>query len=81
MSANPGRLDILKTLNSKSPLSYSDLQLLSGFKTKRESGKFAYHLRKLQEFTFVFKEKSKMYTITPRGKTMLDAEEKYDIGI
>ena len=45
--ASPNRIDILRILNSKGPLTYSELKSLAGSKSKKESGKFAYHLRKL----------------------------------
>ena len=45
--ASPNRIDILRILNSKGPLTYSELKSLAGFKSKKESGKFAYHLSKL----------------------------------
>src|SRR5512146_2473873 len=45
--ASPNRIDILRILNTKGPLTYSELKALAGFKSKKESGKFAYHLRKL----------------------------------
>ena len=44
--ASPNRIDILRILNSKGPLTYSELKSLAGFKSKKESGKFAYHLEK-----------------------------------
>jgi len=44
--ASPNRIDILRILNSKGPLTYSELKSLAVFKSKKESGKFAYHLRK-----------------------------------
>ena len=40
--ASPNRIDILRILNSKGPLTYSELKSLAGFKSKKESGKFAY---------------------------------------
>ena len=43
--ASPNRIDILRILNSKGPLTYSELKSLAGFNSKNESGKFAYHLR------------------------------------
>ena len=39
--ASPNRIDILRILNSKGPLTYSELKSLAGFKSKKESGKFA----------------------------------------
>ena len=44
--ASPNRIDV-RILNSMGPLTYSELKSLAGFKSKKESGKFAYHLRKL----------------------------------
>ena len=37
--ASSNRLDILRILNAKGPLSYSELKTLAGFKSKKESGK------------------------------------------
>jgi len=36
--ASPNRIDILRILNSKGPLTYSELKSLAGFKSKKESG-------------------------------------------
>ena len=35
--ASPNRIDILRILNSKGPLTYSELKSLAGFKSKKES--------------------------------------------
>jgi hypothetical protein len=68
--ASPNRIDILRILNSKGPLTYSELKSLAGFKSKKESGKFAYHLRKLLRQSLVALNKSeRRYTITNLGKT------------
>lgn len=70
--ASPNRIDILRILNSKGPLTYSELKSLAGFKSKKESGKFAYHLRKLLRQSLVSLNKSeKRYTITNLGKLVL----------
>ena len=70
--ASPNRIDILRILNSKGPLTYSELKSLAGFKSKKESGKFAYHLRKLlrQSLVSLIKPKGR-YTITNLGKLVL----------
>ena len=47
MIGNSNRIDILKILNLKGSLSYAELKSLAGIKTKKDGGKFAYHLRKL----------------------------------
>ena len=35
--ASPNRIDILRILNSKGPLTYSELKSLAGFKSKKET--------------------------------------------
>ena len=70
--ASPNRIDILRILNSKGPLTYSELKSLAGFKSKKESGKFAYQLRKLLRQSLVALNKSeRRYTITNLGKLVL----------
>ena len=70
--ASPNRIDILRILNSKGPLTYSELKSLAGFKSKKESGKFAYHLRKLLRQSLVALNKSeRRYTITNLGQLVL----------
>jgi ribonucleoside-triphosphate reductase len=70
--ASPNRIDILRILNSKGPLTYSELKALAGFKSKKESGKFAYHLRKLLRQSLVALNKAeRRYTITNLGKLVL----------
>jgi DNA-binding transcriptional ArsR family regulator len=70
--ASPNRIDILRILYSKGPLTYSELKSLAGFKSKKESGKFAYHLRKLLRQSLVSLNKAeRRYTITKLGKLVL----------
>src|ERR671923_1366520 len=70
--ASPNRIDILRILNSKGPLTYSELKALAGFKSKKESGKFAYHLRKLlRQLLVALNKAERRYTITNLGKLVL----------
>ena len=70
--ASPNRIDILRILNSKGPVTYSELKFSAGFRSKKESGKFAYHLRKLLRQSLVSLNKSeRRYTITNIGKLVL----------
>src|ERR687888_550858 len=70
--ASPNRIDILRILNAKGPLTYSELKSLAGFKSKKESGKFAYHLRKLLRQSLVSLNKpERRYIITNLGKLAL----------
>ncbi len=71
--ASPNRLDILRILNTKGPLSYSELKTLAGFKSKKESGKFAYHLRKLVKQTLIALNRAeRKYTVTNLGRLVLN---------
>lgn len=71
--ASANRIDILKILNSKGALTYSELKEYAGFKSKKESGKFAYHLRKLTRQSLISLNKGeKKYAITNIGKMVLN---------
>ncbi|MEM2856003.1 MAG: helix-turn-helix domain-containing protein [Candidatus Nitrosocaldaceae archaeon] len=71
--ASSNRIDILKILNTKGALTYSELKAHTGFKSKKESGKFAYHLRKLLKYSLIASNKGeKKYIITNRGKDILN---------
>ncbi len=73
MIASPQRLDILKILNIKGPLTYSALKTLAGFKSKKESGKFAYHLRKLvRQLLIQLNRQERKYTVTNLGRLVLN---------
>jgi ribonucleoside-triphosphate reductase (formate) len=70
--ASPNRIDILRILNAKGPLTYSELKSLAGFRSKKESGKFAYHLRKLlRQLLVALNKTERRYTITNLGKLVL----------
>ncbi len=71
--ASPQRLEILKILNVKGPLTYSALKTLAGFKSKKESGKFAYHLRKLvRQLLIQLNRQERKYTVTNLGRLVLN---------
>src|SRR4029077_1938453 len=71
--ASPQRLEILKILNVKGTLTYSALKSLAGFKSKKESGKFAYHLRKLvRQLLIPLNRPEREYTATNLGRLVLN---------
>ena len=79
MIASPNRLDILRILNTKGPLSYSELKTLAGFKSKKESGKFAYHLRKLVKQTLIALNRAeRKYTVTSLGRLVLNLTKQIE---
>jgi len=71
MERNPNRIKILRILNSNGPLNYSKLQSISGFKTERESGIFAYHLKRLLEQSLVTRDSKRVIEITNLGKLVV----------
>ena len=69
---NRNRIDIMRILNARGPQTYSELKSLAGFRSKKESGKFAYHLRKLGKLKLVALNRIEhRYTLTNRGKLVL----------
>src|ERR1700686_4995294 len=71
--ASPQRLEILKILNVKGPLTYSALKSLAGFKSKKEAGKFAYPLRKLvRQLLIQLNRQERKYTVTNLGRLVLN---------
>ena len=71
-SSSPNKIDILRILNSKGPLNYFGLESLSGFKTEKDRGRFAYHFQKLRRESFVTWNKLKICKITNLGKLLLE---------
>ena len=70
--ASPSRIDILRILNSNGSMTYSELKALAGFRSKKESGKFAYHLRKIYKQSLVVLNKAeRRYTVTALGILVL----------
>ncbi len=77
--ANPTRIKILGILNAKGASTYSELKASVGFRSKRESGKFAYHLRKLLRYSLVTLNRSeRKYVITNKGRSILNITKQID---
>ncbi|MEM1994985.1 MAG: anaerobic ribonucleoside-triphosphate reductase [Nitrososphaerales archaeon] len=77
--ASANRLEIVKILNAKGALSYSELKSLAGFKSKKESGKFAYHLRKLVKQGLVTLNRAeRKYIITSLGRLILNLSRQIE---
>ena len=77
--ASPNRLEILRIINTQGPLSYSELKTLAGFKSKKESGKFAYHLRKLvRQLLITLNRQERKYTITNLGRLILNLTKQIE---
>ena len=77
--ANPTRIEILRILNARGASTYSELKSSVGFRSKRESGKFAYHLRKLLRYSLVTLNRSeRKYVITNKGRSILNITKQID---
>ena len=77
--SNLNRLDILRVLYTKGSTSYTDLKHVAGFGTKKDSGKFAYHLRDLTQLALVERNKTeRRYTITTQGKIVLELADRIE---
>lgn len=77
--ASQSRLEILKILNTKGSMSYSELKQQTGFRSKKESGKFAYHLRKLLRQNLITQNKAeKKYMLTSLGRLVLTAAKQIE---
>ena len=77
--ASPNRLEILRIINTQGPLSYSELKTLAGFKSKKESGKFAYHLRKLvRQLLMTLNRQERKYKITNLGRLILNLTKQIE---
>ncbi len=77
--SSPSRLEILRQLNAKGAMSYSELKASTGFRAKKESGKFAYHLRKLLKQGLIQHNRAdRKYNITPLGRLVLNAAREID---
>jgi ribonucleoside-triphosphate reductase len=67
------RLTILRELNKSGSLSYTELKNNCGFVKKRESGRFAYHLRLLSAVNLISLNKNtRKYSLTPFGRVVLN---------
>ncbi|MEM0116934.1 MAG: anaerobic ribonucleoside-triphosphate reductase [Conexivisphaerales archaeon] len=77
--ASPSRLEVLKILNTKGPMTYSELKSLAGFKAKKESGKFAYHLRKLLRQSLIAQNRAeRKYMLTALGRLVLNSAKQIE---
>ena len=77
--ASPSRLEILRILAAKGSMSYSELKEQSGFRPKKESGKFAYHLKKLVQQSLITQNRSeKRYMLSPLGRLVLSLSKQIE---
>ena len=60
-------------------MSYSELKQQAGFRSKKESGKFAYHLRKLLKQNLIVQNKAeRKYMLTSLGRLVLIAAKQIE---
>lgn len=67
------RIQILKVLSTKSSLSFTKIMQILGMDTKKEAGKFAYHLGELtKKAQLVNCDEDNNYTLTSLGEKVVD---------
>nr|MDO8080688.1 anaerobic ribonucleoside-triphosphate reductase [Candidatus Freyarchaeota archaeon] len=67
------RIQILKVLSMKSPLSFTKIMQILGMDTKKEAGKFAYHLGELtKKAQLVNCDEDNNYTLTSLGEKVVE---------
>lgn len=76
--AAPLRLRILKLVYSQGPLSYSEIMSRLNLNPNRDAGKFAYHLRKLNNSGLLSTNKMRKYIFTPLGSLMIDVTQNVE---
>ncbi len=60
-------------------MTYSELKTLAGFKAKKESGKFAYHLRKLLRQSLIAQNRAeRKYMLTALGRLVLNSAKQIE---
>lgn len=67
------RLNILKLLSDKGPLSYTEIMNLLKLSPSKDAGRFAYHLKVLLNMDLIEPDvESKKYVLTDLGKSIVD---------
>ena len=76
--AAPLRLEILRLVYSQGPLSYSEIMSRLNMNPNRDAGKFAYHLKKLNNAGILATDELKKYTFTPLGSLMIEVTQNVE---
>ncbi len=76
--AAPLRLEILRLVYSQGPLSYSEIMSRLNMNPNRDAGKFAYHLKKLNNAGILATDEQKKYTFTPLGNLMIEVTQNVE---
>lgn len=72
-ASSPLRMQMLRLLTSKGPLSYTEIMFSLKLDPLRDAGKFVYHLRNLQEAGLLaYDKESKKYSLTELGGIVVD---------
>ncbi len=77
--ANLSRLQIIRVLYSKGPSTYTGIRDEAGFETKRNGGKFSYHLHRLSDLGLIERNTTeRRYDITNKGKLVLELVDRIE---
>jgi anaerobic ribonucleoside-triphosphate reductase len=77
--ASPLRLNILRLLYERGPLSYTEIMNVLKLSPSRDAGRFAYHLKTLIGMDLIEPDPdSKKYFLTDMGKTLVEFADELD---
>ncbi|MEM3475874.1 MAG: anaerobic ribonucleoside-triphosphate reductase [Candidatus Bathyarchaeia archaeon] len=72
-ASSPIRMEILKLLNAKGPLPYTEIMAAVNLDPVRDAGKFVYHLKSLIAAGLIsLNEKEKKYNVTELGRMIVN---------
>jgi ribonucleoside-triphosphate reductase len=73
------RLNILRLLYEKGPLSYTEIMNILKLSPSRDAGRFAYHLKTLTGMDLIEPDpESRKYVLTDMGKTLVEFADELD---
>ena len=73
------RLNILRLLYERGPMSYTEIMNVLKLSPSRDAGRFAYHLKTLTGMDLIEPDpESKKYVLTDMGKTLVEFADELD---
>jgi DNA-binding transcriptional ArsR family regulator len=73
------RLNILRLLDERGPLSYTEIMNILKLSPSRDAGRFAYHLKTLTGMDLIEPDpESRKYLLTDMGKTLVEFADELD---
>ncbi|MEM2904305.1 MAG: anaerobic ribonucleoside-triphosphate reductase [Candidatus Bathyarchaeia archaeon] len=78
-SSSPIRLEILRLLHLRGPMTYSEIMQKMGLDPEKQTGRFAYHLRSVQRARLVEADRrTRKYRLTEMGVKLVEFAQELD---